>query len=150
MSVQSLADHKNQLEHLLHRHPCTRKSSLPITTMNNGKIDLKTMPTTSAFTDGTTNPINTKRVTINFSNPNDLLAVAAPLARSNSIGGETVVGTTSNVPMITIHIVPEIAQALLGSTSLDRTKLIELLQQATATATTTSNTSSTSTNSTAS
>jgi len=32
--------------------------------------------------------------------------------------------------MITIHILPEVAQALLGSTSVDRAKLAELLQQA--------------------
>lgn len=31
--------------------------------------------------------------------------------------------------MITIHIIPEVAQALLGSTSVDKTKLAELLQQ---------------------
>jgi hypothetical protein len=32
--------------------------------------------------------------------------------------------------MITIHIIPEVAQALLGSTSVDKAKLAELLQQA--------------------
>jgi hypothetical protein len=32
--------------------------------------------------------------------------------------------------MITIHIIPEVAQALLNSTSVDKAKLAELLQQA--------------------
>jgi hypothetical protein len=52
--------------------------------------------------------------------------------------------------MITIHIIPEVAQALLGSTSVDKAKLAELLQQAAANnaATTDSMTMNTSTNST--
>jgi hypothetical protein len=33
--------------------------------------------------------------------------------------------------MITIHIIPEVAQALLGSTTVDKARLAELLQQAT-------------------
>jgi len=116
-SVQTLADQKNQLEILLHRHACT-KTRLPITTTtgNTSKTDIRSIPMDS----------NNKRVTINFTNAQDLLAVA-PLTRITTTDGSS---SSSSVPMITIHIIPEVAQALLGSTSVDKAKLAELLQQA--------------------
>ncbi len=115
-SVQTLSDQKNQLEILLHRHVCT-KTRLPITTTGNiSKTDIRSIPIDS----------NNKRVTINFTNAQDLLAVA-PLTRLTTTDGSS---SSSSVPMITIHIIPEVAQALLGSTSVDKAKLAELLQQA--------------------
>lgn len=127
-TVQSLANKKNELEILLHRHACT-KARLPITTTGNSlnisKTDLKTIPTTTTtLLDSNNNSGNNKRVTINFTNAQDLLAVA-PLSRITT-------DNSSGAPMITIHIVPEVAQALLGSTSVDKAKLAEFLQQATA------------------
>jgi len=115
----------------LHRHPCT-KARLPITTTNANtfnisKTDFKSIPTTTLL-DSNNNNGNNKRVTINFTNAQDLLAVA-PLTRITPTL-TTTDGSSSNVPMITIHIIPEVAQALLGSTSVDRAKLAELLQQA--------------------
>ena len=146
-SVQTLAEQKNQLEHLLHRHACT-KTRLPITTSHLTKTEFKPISTTTLLdsnnNNGTNN--NNKRVTINFTNAQDLLSIA-PLTRVTTTDGSS----SSNVPMITIHIVPEVAQALLGSTSIDRAKLAELIQQATTnnssttTATTDSNTSMNST-----
>jgi len=85
---------------------------------------MKTIPTTTTLLDSN----NTKRVTINFTNAQDLYAVA-PLTRVTST---TDTPSSSNVPMITIHIIPEVAQALLGSTSVDKVKLAELIQQANA------------------
>jgi hypothetical protein len=131
-SVQSLADRKNQLELLLHRHACTKKSRLPITTttantLNISKNDIKSIPTTTLL-DSNNNSGNNKRVTINFTNAQDLLSVA-PLTRLTTTDSSS---SSTNVPMITIHIIPEVAQALLGSTSVDRAKLVELLQQANA------------------
>jgi hypothetical protein len=127
-SVQSLSDQKNQLEILLHRHPCAKKARLPITTthgntLNISKSDMKPISTTTLL-DSTNNNGNNKRVTINFTNAQDLLAVA-PLTRITTSDG-----SSSSVPMITIHIIPEVAQALLGSTSVDKAKLAELIQQA--------------------
>lgn len=119
------------MEILLHRHACLRKSHLPITTANNlnlTKTDVKTIPTTSTLLD----PNNSKRVTINFTNAQDLFAVA-PLTRVSSTTDASSPTSSTTVPMITIHIIPEVAQALLGSTSVDKVKLAELLQQATAT-----------------
>lgn len=105
------------------------------------KADLKTMPT-SALLD----PNNARRVTINFSSAQDLFTVA-PLTRSNSTtDGLSASGST--VPMITIHIIPEVAQALLGSTTVDKTRLVELLQQANAINLTSSTATTDSTNST--
>ena len=131
-TVQSLANKKNELEILLHRHACT-KARLPITTISNplniSKTDLKTIPTTTTLLDSNNNSGNNKRVTINFTNAQDLLAVA-PLTRITTTTDGSL--ASSGVPMITIHIVPEVAQALLGSTSLDKAKLAELLQQANA------------------
>jgi hypothetical protein len=85
---------------------------------------VKTIPTTTLLDSN-----NTKRVTINFSNAQDLYAVA-PLTRVTSTTDTP--SSSSNVPMITIHIIPEVAQALLGSTSVDKVKLAELIQQANA------------------
>jgi hypothetical protein len=132
-SVQSLSDQKNQLEILLHRHPCTKKLRLPITTtnantLNISRTDMKTIPTATLL-DSNNNNGNNKRVTINFTNAQDLLAVA-PLTRITPTLTTTDGSSSSNIPMITIHIIPEVAQALLGSTSVDRAKLAELLQQA--------------------
>jgi hypothetical protein len=129
-SVQSLSDQKNQLEILLHRHPCAKKARLPITTthgntLNISKSDMKPISTTTLL-DSTNNNGNNKRVTINFTNAQDLLAVA-PLTRITTTDGSS---SSSSVPMITIHIIPEVAQALLGSTSVDKAKLAELIQQA--------------------
>ncbi len=88
-------------------------------------------------------PNNSKRVTINFTNAQDLFSVA-PLTRATSTTttDTSTASSSSTVPMITIHIIPEVAQALLGSTSVDKTRLAELLQQANAiniTSTTTNN-----------
>jgi len=117
---------KNQLENLLHRHVCT-KTRLPITTTGGTTLNIsKTFPTTTLL-DSNNNNGNNKRVTINFTNAQDLLAVA-PLTRITTTDGSS--SSSSSVPMITIHIIPEVAQALLGSASVDRAKLIELLQQA--------------------
>ncbi|CAF0826629.1 unnamed protein product [Adineta steineri] len=131
-AVQTLNDQKNQLEVLLHRHPCTKKIRLPITTantMNISKNDLKSI-STATLLDSNNNNGNNKRVTINFTNAQDLLAVA-PLTRiTPTITTTDGSSSSSNVPMITIHIIPEVAQALLGSTSVDKAKLAELLQQA--------------------
>jgi hypothetical protein len=117
--VQNLADQKRQLELLLNRHSCLNKTHLPIT-----KTDLKTIPTTTLL-----DPNNAKRVTINFSNAQDLFTVA-PLTRSSSTNDNSSASSSTTVPMITIHIIPEVAQALLGSTTVDKNKLAELLQQA--------------------
>ncbi|CAF3933214.1 unnamed protein product [Rotaria sp. Silwood2] len=131
-AVQTLNDQKNQLEVLLHRHVCTKKTRLPITTttpinnLNISKSDIKTIPTTTLL-DSNNNNGNSKRVTINFTNAQDLLAIA-PLTRLTTTDGTS--SSSSTVPMITIHIIPEVAQALLGSTSVDKAKLAELLQQA--------------------
>jgi translation elongation factor EF-G len=107
---------------------------------------LKQISTTTLL-DSNNNNGNNKRVTINFTNAQDLLAIA-PLTRITPT--LTTDGSSSSVPMITIHIIPEVAQALLGSTSVDKAKLAELLQQAAANnaATTDSMTMNTSTNST--
>ncbi|CAF4911168.1 unnamed protein product, partial [Rotaria sp. Silwood2] len=96
-SVQTLTNQKNQLEILLHRHLYSNN--------NNG---------------------NNKCVTINFTNAQDLLALA-PLTRITTADGSS--SSSSSVLMIAIHIIPEVAQALLGSTSIDKAKLAELLQQ---------------------
>ncbi|CAF3795924.1 unnamed protein product [Rotaria sp. Silwood1] len=138
-AVQTLADQKNQLEILLHRHVCTKKTRLPITTttpvnsLNIPKSDIKTISTTTLL-DSNNNNGNSKRVTINFTNAQDLLAIA-PLTRLTPTITTTdgTSSSSSTVPMITIHIIPEVAQALLGSTSVDKAKLAELLQQANAT-----------------
>ena len=125
--MQTLSDQKHQLEVLLHRHACVKKPHLPVTTANNlniSKTDVKTIPTTSTLLD------SNKRVTINFTNAQDLFGVS-PLTRATSTGDASS-PSSSNVPMITIHILPEVAQALLGSTSVDKAKLAELLQQANA------------------
>ena len=53
-----------------------------------------------------------------------------PLTRGTSTTDTP--SSSSQVPMITIHILPEVAQALLGSTSVDKAKLAELIQQANA------------------
>jgi hypothetical protein len=137
-TVQTLNDQKNQLEILLHRHVCTKTTRLPITTTNISKTDIKSIPIDSNNNNG-----NNKRVTINFTNAQDLLAVA-PLTRITT----TDASSSSTVPMITIHIIPEVAQALLGSTSVDKAKLAELLQQANSSSTTTITDSNTSMNST--
>ena len=144
-----MAEKKNQLEILLHRHACTKATRLPITTnnintLNQSKTDFKSIPTTNTLLDSTNNA-NNKRVTINFTNAQDLLAVA-PLTRITTTANDG----SSSVPMITIHIIPEVAQALLGSTTLDRVKLAELLQQASMnnSLTTASSSSDTPTNST--
>lgn len=141
LSVQNLSDQKHQLEQLLTRHACVSKTHLPIanTTVNNLnliKTDLKTIPT-SALLD----PNTPKRVTINLSNAQDLFTVA-PLTRSNSTTDGSS-ASASTVPMITIHIIPEVAQALLGSTTVDKTRLVELLQQANAINLTTSSSTTT-------
>ncbi|CAF1424713.1 unnamed protein product [Rotaria magnacalcarata] len=135
-TVQTLNDQKNQLEILLHRHPCTKKvrlpmatTSTPMHTLNITKSDIKTIPTTTLL-DSNNNSGNSKRVTINFTNAQDLLAIA-PLTRITPTL-TTDGSSSSNVPMITIHIIPEVAQALLGSTSVDKVKLAELIQQANA------------------
>ena len=152
-SVQSLADRKNQLELLLHRHPCTKKARLPITTTNTNtlnisKSDMKPISTTTLLDSTYNNNGNNKRVTINFTNAQDLFAMA-PLTRitptlTTTDGSSP--SSSSTVPMITIHIIPEVAQALLGSTSVDKAKLAELLQQANANNLTTTITDSTSIN----
>jgi len=143
-SVQNLSDQKHQLEILLNRHPCLKRTHLPITnptsnTLNISKTDVKTIPTNTLL-----DPNNSKRVTINFTNAQDLFAVA-PLTRTTSTNDGSSASSSassSTVPMITIHIIPEVAQALLGSTTVDKTKLAELLQQASTinlTSTTTTN-----------
>ena len=151
-TVQTLNDQKNHLELLLNRHVCTRKVRAPITTtnpntLNISRSEMKTIPITTLL-DSNNNTGNGKRVTINVTNAQDLLAIA-PLSRITTTTPtiSTVDGSTSTVPMITIHIIPEVAHALLGSTSVDKSKLAELLQQAnvnnsssTATATTTTTT----------
>ncbi|CAF0926938.1 unnamed protein product [Adineta steineri] len=122
-SVQNLSDQKNQLEILLHRHPCLKKPHLPTTNnLNISKTDVKSIPTTTLLDSN-----NSKRVTINFTNAQDLFTVS-PLTRTTDASSSS----SSSVPMITIHILPEVAQALLGSTSVDKAKLAELLQQANA------------------
>jgi len=97
-------------------------------TLNISKTDVKTIPANTLL-----DPHNNKRVTINFTNAQDLFAVA-PLTRTtndaSSSSASSSSSSSSTVPMITIHIIPEVAQALLGSTSVDKAKLAELLQQA--------------------
>ncbi|CAF1161228.1 unnamed protein product [Adineta ricciae] len=130
-TVQTLNDQRNQLEAILLRHPCAKKTRLPITTttantINLSKPELKVFPTATLL--DSNNNGNNKRVTINFTNAQDLLAVA-PLTRITPTL-TTTDGSSSTVPMITIHIIPEVAQALLGSSTVDKNKLVELLQQA--------------------
>ncbi|CAF0916299.1 unnamed protein product [Rotaria sp. Silwood1] len=125
-SVQSLTERKHQLEILLHRHACLKKShiSMTQTTSNNlnlSKTDVTTIPTTD--------PNNSKRVTINLTNAQDLFTNAS-LTRLTTTTTTTDASSSTTVPMITIHILPEVAQALLGSTSVDKNKLADLLQQA--------------------
>ncbi|CAF2680148.1 unnamed protein product [Rotaria sp. Silwood2] len=67
---------------------------------------------------------NNKCVNNNFTNAQDILAVAL-LTRITTIDGSS----SSSVPMITIHIIPEVAQALLASTPVDKAKFAELLHQ---------------------
>jgi hypothetical protein len=100
------------------------------------KTDFKSIPTTTLL--DSNNNGNNKRVTINFTNAQDLLAVA-PLTRITTTAAD---GSSSTVPMITIHIIPEVAQALLGSTTVDKAKLAELIQQANANNSSTTTTSS--------
>jgi translation elongation factor EF-G len=95
-------------------------------TINISKADLKTIQSTTLDSNNNTNG-NNKRVTINFTNAQDLLA-CAPLTRITTASDGS--SSSSTVPMITIHIIPEVAQALLGSTTVDKAKLAELLQQA--------------------
>jgi len=107
--------------------------------LNLTKTDVKTIPTNTLL-----DPNNTKRVTINFSNAQDLFTLGS-LTRTNSTTDNSS-ASSSSVPMITIHIIPEVAQALLGSTTVDKAKLAELLQQANTinlTSTTTDSTNST-------
>lgn len=128
-SVKNLNDRKQQLELLLSRHNCLKKpqSTMPnITsnTLNISKADVKTISTASLL-----DPNNAKRVTINLANAQDLFTNAS----SSSSAAAAATGTTGPaVSMITIHILPEVAQAILGSTSVDRNKLADLLQQANA------------------
>jgi hypothetical protein len=89
-------------------------------TLNISKTDVKTIPANTLL-----DQHNNKRVTINFTNAQDLFSVA-PLTRTTN---DASASSSSTVPMITIHIIPEVAQALLGSTSVDKAKLAELLQQ---------------------
>ncbi|CAF2512516.1 unnamed protein product [Rotaria sp. Silwood2] len=122
-SVQNLTERKHQLEILLHRHACLKNShiSMTQTTSNNlnlSKTDVKIIPTTDSN--------NSKRVTINLTNAQDLFTNTS-LTRLTTTTDPSSSGT---VPMITIHILPEVAQALLGSTSIDKNKLADLLQQA--------------------
>ncbi|CAM4755712.1 unnamed protein product [Rotaria magnacalcarata] len=123
-SVQTLSDRKNQLETLFHHHTCVKKLHLPMTnttsnTLNISKADVKTIPTTTLLDSN-----NTKRVTINLTNAQDLFGNPSLTRTTNDAS------SSSSVPMITIHILPEVAQAILGSTSIDRNKLADLLQQA--------------------
>ncbi|CAF1292329.1 unnamed protein product [Adineta ricciae] len=105
-SVQSLSDQKNQLESLLHRHACLRKAHLPtVNNLNLTKNDVKTLSTSNVL------------------DPNNM-------STTDTLPSSSATTTSTGVPMITIHILPEVAQALLGSTSLDKAKLAELLQQA--------------------
>lgn len=128
-NVQTLSEQKNQLEVLLHRHPCTKKGGrLPIATTTNNNVHLsKSIPVGSLL--DSNNNSNSKRVTINFANAQDLFAMA-PLTRGTGNLITTDGSSSSGMPMITIHIIPEVAQALLGSTTVDKAKLAELLQQA--------------------
>jgi len=123
-SVDTLANQKQRLEILLTHHACLRKNHLPTTnSLNLSKNDIKAIPINPLL-----DPNNSKRVTINLTNAQDLFALA-PLARSAS-NTDNSSASSSTVPMITIHIIPEVAQALIDSTSVDKTKLAELLQQA--------------------
>lgn len=126
-SVDTLVNQKQRLEILLTHHACLRKSHLPTTnSLNLSKNDIKTIPINPLL-----DPNNSKRVTINLTNAQDLFALA-PLTRSTSNTDNSSASSSSTVPMITIHIIPEVAQALIDSTSVDKTKLAELLQQANA------------------
>lgn len=113
---------------MLQRHACVKRTHLSVgNSVNLSRADVKTIaaPNMSDANGG-------KRVmTINLNNAQDLFAVA-PLARATSTGDASSASSTSAgvVPMITIHILPDVAQALLGSASVDRAKLVELLQQA--------------------
>ncbi|CAF0977312.1 unnamed protein product [Rotaria sordida] len=128
-SVQNLTERKHQLELLLHRHTCLKKSHIPSitqTTSNNfnlTKTDVQTIPTTDSN--------NSKRVTINLTNAQDLFTNPS-LTRITTTTTNDASSSSTTVPMITIHILPEVAQALLGSTSVDRNKLADLIQQANA------------------
>ena len=122
------------MEVLLQRHNCSKKTrlSLPTSTSNSlniSKTDTKIIPSTNLL-DSNNNNGNSKRLTINIANAQDLFTVT-PLTRVTPTLTTTADGlSSSNVPMITIHILPEFAQALLNSASVDRAKLTEFLQQA--------------------
>lgn len=127
-TVQSLNDRKNQLECLLQRHMCTRKTVVPISTNSTHqfiKPDLKTIPQTTNILDTGSNTINTKRITINFSNAQDFLAVA-PVTRVTGSNDNS----TPGLSLITIHILPDGNSQTLFSSAIDRSKIVELLQHA--------------------
>ena len=127
-----MSQRKIELEKILQQQITAKKtrSSLGSTTgnpVNISKTDVRTIPT-STLLDANGNE---KRVTINITNAQDLFSVG-PLTRvtptlTTTDGLST---SSSTVPMITIHIIPEMAQALFGSATVDKKKLVELLQQA--------------------
>lgn len=133
-NVQTLTEERNQLDVLLQRHLCTKKNRFPLTSatanpLSITKTDIKTIPTATLLDPN--NNGNSKQVTINIANAQDLFSVGSiprvtqTLTTTNGVSS----ASTAAVPMITIHILPEVAQALLGSTTFDQAKLAALLQQ---------------------
>jgi len=139
LNVQTLTEQRKQLELLLQRHLCVKKTrfTLPTSSM---KTDLKNVSTSSLF-DTTNNNVNSKRVTINIANAQDLFTVSS-LPRTNSTNESLTSNSSSGGPMITIHIPPEFAQAIFGSASVDKTRLADLLQQSSVTTMTNNESSS--------
>lgn len=142
-NVQTLTEQRNQLEVLLQRHLCLKKtrSSLPTSTtassLNVSRTDLKSIPATSLLDpNNNNNHGNSKPVIINIANAQELFAVGS-FARANLTNGVLSTSSSAGVPIITLHLGPELAQALFGSSSVDKTKLAELLQQPAVAATST-------------
>lgn len=137
-NVQTLTDQRNQLEVLLQRHICSKKtrSSLPTSTtassLNMSKTELKSIPATSLLdpNNNNNNNGNSKPVIINIANGQELFAVGS-FTRANLTNGVLATNSSTGVPILTLHLGPELAQALFSSSSIDKTKLAELIQQST-------------------
>lgn len=86
---------------------------------------------------------------INIANPQDLFnsqpmsRVTSFLTNPTTTNDNSSTSSSTTVPMITIHIIPEMSQALLGTMTVDKTKLAEILQQTNGTSSTTTITSMT-------
>lgn len=149
-AVQILTQKKAELQSLIERQAIAKKLRLPVGSNNvnllaQTKNDVKQNPN-HLLLDAHGNP---KRVMINIANPQDLFnsqpmsRVTSFLTNPTTTNDNSSTSSSTTVPMITIHIIPEMSQALLGTMTVDKTKLAEILQQTNGTSSTTTITSMT-------